>query len=169
MGRRLSATFLGDGSCVTDKKKHKAILLVGAAGSGKTSLVNRIVNATFDVHWSSPYRFQLDHAGGQTDIIKVYNINHYEGFKFDCSLTISSGRLKRGRITWSLICNYFFTVHFIVLFRKYRVIQFNLAEIIKFSDFPLFRYGPRTMNCRLYGPRFNVSFRLTQAKRKKNI
>ena len=76
-------------SCDTDKKKHKSILLVGAIGSGKTSLVNGIVNATFDVHWSSPYRFQLDNAGGQTGIIKVYDINHYEGFKFNCSLTVT--------------------------------------------------------------------------------
>ena len=65
---------------------HLTILLVGASGSGKTSLINGILNYVFGVKWADNFRFQLD--DGPTDCVKVYDIHHYEGFGVDFSLTI---------------------------------------------------------------------------------
>ena len=65
---------------------HKTILLLGASGSGKTSLINGIVNYIFGVHWQDPFRFRLDQT--DTGRFNVYDIHHYEGFNVGCSLTI---------------------------------------------------------------------------------
>ncbi len=67
------------------QKKRKTILLVGASGSGKTSLINGILNYIFDVEWTDPFRFQLSETAGR---INVYDIHHYEGFSINYSLTI---------------------------------------------------------------------------------
>ena len=71
-----------------NKDGHKTILLVGASGSGKTSLINGIANHIFGVEWDDPVRYKLDPFAGQTEFVKVYDIHHYEGFNVGCSLTI---------------------------------------------------------------------------------
>ena len=64
---------------------HKTILILGASGSGKTSLINGMLNFVFGVSWKDPFRFQLD----QTDsLLNVYDIHHYEGLNVEYSLTI---------------------------------------------------------------------------------
>ena len=39
--------------------KEKTILLVGATGSGKSTLVDGIINYVTGVNWKDPYRFTL--------------------------------------------------------------------------------------------------------------
>ena len=49
--------FLGKPPIV--KKNEKTILLVGATGTGKTTLVDGIINFVTGVAWKDPYRFSL--------------------------------------------------------------------------------------------------------------
>ena len=71
-------------------RKWRTILLVGASNSGKTSLVNSMINCVFDVEWEDPIRFQLidEQDNNQMDRIRVYDIHHTDGFLVDYSLTI---------------------------------------------------------------------------------
>ena len=80
------------------RKQHKTILLLGAAGSGKTALINSLVNYILNVDWADPFRFQLIDGhltkGGthqidtKTTKISIYDIHHAEGFNIPYSLTI---------------------------------------------------------------------------------
>ena len=79
------------------KKKQKTILLLGAAGSGKTTLINSIANFIFKVEWADPFRFQLvedklpddtHQIHTKTSKIAIYDIHHVDGFNIPFSLTI---------------------------------------------------------------------------------
>ena len=74
----------------TEVGKPRTILLVGASDSGKTSLINAMINCVFDVEWEDPFRFQLidEQDDGQMDRIRVYDIHHTDGFFVNYSLTI---------------------------------------------------------------------------------
>jgi GTPase SAR1 family protein len=39
--------------------QHKTILVMGATGSGKTTLINGMINHIFNVQWEDTFRFQL--------------------------------------------------------------------------------------------------------------
>ena len=79
-----------------DSTKHnRTIMVLGATGAGKTTLINGLINYILGVEWKDPYRFKLVHedpsksqANSQTSEVTVYKINHQEGFKIDYSLTI---------------------------------------------------------------------------------
>ena len=82
-----------------DKKgrmQHRTILVMGATGSGKTTLINGMINYIFDVEWDDPFRFQLiqeqiagrSQIDSQTSKITAYDIHHSEGFRIPYSLTI---------------------------------------------------------------------------------
>ena len=77
-------------SSKTEMGEPRTILLVGASDSGKTSLINAMINCVFDVEWEDPFRFQLidEQDDGQMDRIRVYDIHHTDGFLVDYSLTI---------------------------------------------------------------------------------
>ncbi|XP_069026292.1 uncharacterized protein [Embiotoca jacksoni] len=75
--------------------KNRTIVLLGATGSGKSTLINVMINYLVGVEWKDDFRFKLinevhlqseDHS--QTSEVTVYKINHQEGFKIDYSLTI---------------------------------------------------------------------------------
>ena len=80
------------------RKQHKTIILLGAAGSGKSTLINCLINYIFNVDWADPFRFQLidghltkDEAhqiDTKTSKISIYDIHHAEGFNIPFSLTI---------------------------------------------------------------------------------
>ena len=82
------------GTEATSKMEHKTILLMGATGSGKTALINSMINYVFNVQWENPFRLQLieekgiDEAFSQTQKITAYDIHHSEGFRIPYSLTI---------------------------------------------------------------------------------
>lgn len=76
-------------------RQNRTIMVLGATGSGKSTLVNGIINYIAGVEWKDSFRFKLVHedpaksqAESQTSEVNVYNINHQEGFKIPFSLTI---------------------------------------------------------------------------------
>jgi predicted GTPase len=76
--------------------QHKTILVMGATGSGKTTLINGMINHIFNVQWEDTFRFQLiqEQTAGRSQVdsqisrITVYDIHHAEGFRVPYSLTI---------------------------------------------------------------------------------
>lgn len=51
--------FFSIGNHVNDLHEEKTILLIGATGSGKTTLVDGIVNYVMGVNFSDPFRFTI--------------------------------------------------------------------------------------------------------------
>ena len=70
------------------KKSHKVLLLMGAKGSGKTALLNGMVNHILGVEWSDPHRFCVSEKDSGTDCVTAYTIHHVDGLKIDYSVTI---------------------------------------------------------------------------------
>nr|XP_053648736.1 LOW QUALITY PROTEIN: uncharacterized protein LOC128699919 [Cherax quadricarinatus] len=75
--------------------QEKVILIVGATGSGKTTLINGLINYIIGVNWRDDFRFKLisedtdgNQAKSQTKHITSYTIHHQEGFNFPHTLTI---------------------------------------------------------------------------------
>ncbi|XP_049454443.1 uncharacterized protein LOC125902267 isoform X1 [Epinephelus fuscoguttatus] len=76
-------------------KPNRTIMVLGATGAGKSTLINGMINYILGVKWEDSYRFKLvdedqstSQAHSQTSDVTVYNINHQEGFKIEHSLTI---------------------------------------------------------------------------------
>ncbi|XP_057368807.1 uncharacterized protein LOC130689885 [Daphnia carinata] len=76
-------------------KGCKTILLMGATGSGKTTMINAMINYVLDVQWEDPFRFMLidedgtrNQAFSQTSEITAYDIHYRNGFRIPFSLTI---------------------------------------------------------------------------------
>nr|XP_055044279.1 uncharacterized protein LOC129430772 [Misgurnus anguillicaudatus] len=74
---------------------NRTIMVLGATGAGKSTLINGMINYILGVKWEDSYRFKLvdegqlkSQAESQTSEVTVYKLNHQEGFKVDCSLTI---------------------------------------------------------------------------------
>ncbi|XP_033831919.2 uncharacterized protein LOC117379332 [Periophthalmus magnuspinnatus] len=75
-------------------KSNCTIMLMGATGAGKSTLINGMINYILGVQWTDPYRFKLvveekkSQAHSQTSEVTVYKINFDDGFMIDYSLTI---------------------------------------------------------------------------------
>ena len=89
--------------CLADKKftsnvsnnVNKVIMMVGSTGSGKTTLVNTMVNYILAVNWEDNFRFKLIHEDSanqgtsdigdqtcsQTQHVTCYTLHHIKGFK----------------------------------------------------------------------------------------
>ncbi|XP_072317598.1 uncharacterized protein [Eucyclogobius newberryi] len=63
------------------------MILVGPVGSGKTSLINAMINYVLGVKWTNVFWFLLCDEQKTSETV-VYQINHQEGFQVDFSLTI---------------------------------------------------------------------------------
>ena len=78
------------------RMQNRTILMMGATGSGKTTLINAMINYIFNVEWEDDFRFQLideqfadkSKVESQTSCIMVYDIHHSEGFRIPYSVTI---------------------------------------------------------------------------------
>ncbi|OCT75307.1 uncharacterized protein LOC108718453 isoform X1 [Xenopus laevis] len=76
-------------------KQHKIIMLVGATGSGKTTLINALINYILGVKWEDNYRLILieedtnrSQAHSQTSEVSAYQLNYIEAFTVPYNLTI---------------------------------------------------------------------------------
>ncbi|KAM7400004.1 hypothetical protein PAMA_004609 [Pampus argenteus] len=76
-------------------RQNRTIMLLGATGSGKSTLINGMINYVVGVEWKDNFRFKLidedqskPQAESRTSEVTVYNINHQDGFKIPFSLTI---------------------------------------------------------------------------------
>ncbi|XP_063049338.1 uncharacterized protein LOC134443507 [Engraulis encrasicolus] len=74
---------------------NKTIMLVGATGSGKTTLINGMINYVLGVDWEDKWRFKLineqtnkSQAHSQTSDVTAYQIYHTDEFQVPYSLTI---------------------------------------------------------------------------------
>ncbi|GLD74577.1 uncharacterized protein AKAME5_002590800 [Lates japonicus] len=83
------------GSAPTGKQSNKTIMVVGATGSGKTTLINGMINYILGVDWEDNWRFKLineetnkTQACSQTSEVTAYQIYHTDGFQVPYSLTI---------------------------------------------------------------------------------
>ncbi|XP_072115056.1 uncharacterized protein [Mobula birostris] len=77
------------------KHRMKTIMVLGATGSGKTTLINGMINYILGVKWKDDFRYKLidketgkSQAESQTSSITAYELHHQVGFKIDYSLTI---------------------------------------------------------------------------------
>lgn len=78
------------------QRPEKVLMIIGATGAGKSTLINGVVNYIFGVKWEDPERLKLifDEAQGrtqaesQTEWITSYTFNWEEGFPFPYTLTI---------------------------------------------------------------------------------
>ena len=92
---------------------HKTIIVVGATGSGKSTLINGLFNYIIGVDWEDQFRFKLvqeqqgNQAKSQTQLVTVYTIHHQKGFRVPYSLSFidtpgygdTSGVLKDNKIS----------------------------------------------------------------------
>ncbi|XP_062894941.1 uncharacterized protein LOC134341109 isoform X1 [Mobula hypostoma] len=80
---------------LSTKHGMKTIMVLGATGSGKTTLINGMINYILGVEWKDYFRYKLideetgkSQAESQTSSITAYELHHQVGFKIDYSLTI---------------------------------------------------------------------------------
>ena len=75
--------------------QQKVLMLVGATGAGKTTLINGIANYMMGVEWKDDFRFKLitekqssDQTKSQTKVITAYTFHKEQGFPLPYSLTV---------------------------------------------------------------------------------
>lgn len=90
-GKMLQKVSIGKRSkCV----EEKILMVVGATGAGKTTLINGMVNYILGVKWKDNFRFKLiteeptKEAYSKTKAITAYTIHHMQGSPVDYHLTI---------------------------------------------------------------------------------
>ncbi|XP_072298907.1 uncharacterized protein [Eucyclogobius newberryi] len=76
-------------------KNHRTIMVMGATGAGKSTLIDGMINYILGVRWEDDYRFKLvrevqkgTQAESQTSEVTVYKLNYQDGFQVKFSLTI---------------------------------------------------------------------------------
>ena len=75
--------------------QRKVLMLVGATGAGKTTLINGIANYIMGVEWADEFRFKLitekqssDQTKSQTKVITAYTFHKEYGFPLPYTLTV---------------------------------------------------------------------------------
>ncbi|XP_038672990.1 uncharacterized protein LOC119976518 [Scyliorhinus canicula] len=79
----------------TTTHSARTIMVLGATGAGKTTLINGMINYILGVEWEDNFRYKLidegtgrSQAESQTSSIAAYELHHRKGFQIDYSLTI---------------------------------------------------------------------------------
>ncbi|XP_051781748.1 uncharacterized protein LOC114644948 isoform X3 [Erpetoichthys calabaricus] len=79
----------------TSMKPSKTIMVLGATGSGKSTLINGMVNFILGVQWGDDFRFKLIHeetsrsqAESQTSAVTAYEMNYQDYFNVPYSFTV---------------------------------------------------------------------------------
>ena len=111
----------------TSPTPEKVVMLVGATGSGKSTMIDAIVNYMFGIKWDDEYRLKLvpdevepgqevDQAVSQTTMITAYTIHHQPWSTVPYTLTIidtpgfgDTGGIKRDREITEQIGKFFMT------------------------------------------------------------
>ncbi|XP_045024262.1 uncharacterized protein LOC116931385 isoform X1 [Daphnia magna] len=84
-------------SAYSQSSDHKIIILMGATGSGKSTLINGMINYILGVQWNDPFRFKCvredenaarNQAHSQTSSVTAYTLHHQEGMTIPYSITI---------------------------------------------------------------------------------
>ncbi|XP_059350252.1 uncharacterized protein LOC132087730 [Daphnia carinata] len=80
---------------LASEHRQRTILLLGATGSGKTTLINAMVNYILGVQWEDDFRFKLideptnkSQAHSQTDSVTTYDFYEMKGSRLGYSLTV---------------------------------------------------------------------------------
>ena len=80
-----------------NNQDHKVMILMGATGSGKSTLIDGMVNFILGVQWKDPFRFRCvredesqsgNQAHSQTSSVTAYTIHHQEGMAVPYSVTL---------------------------------------------------------------------------------
>ncbi|KAJ3615410.1 hypothetical protein NHX12_015735 [Muraenolepis orangiensis] len=76
-------------------RRNRTIMLLGATGSGKTTLINGMINYILGIDWKDSFRFKLidesqskSQAQSQTSHVTAYKVNYQDGFRVPYSLTL---------------------------------------------------------------------------------
>nr|XP_003229244.1 PREDICTED: neoverrucotoxin subunit beta-like [Anolis carolinensis] len=102
---------------------NKVIMVMGATGSGKTTLINGMVNYILGVQWEDEFRFKFvqeetpkTQTESETSDLMAYVVNYQEGFKVPYSLTIietpgfgDTRGIKHDKLITEKIRNFFST------------------------------------------------------------
>ena len=105
---------------------EKVVMIVGSTGSGKSTMINAVVNYMFGIDWDDQYRLKLineaasghvvNQAVSQTGMITAYTIHHQPWFTVPYTLTIvdtpgfgDTGGLKRDKEIMDQIRKFFET------------------------------------------------------------
>ena len=107
------------------KRRQRTILVLGATGSGKSTLINAMANYILGVKWEDNFRLKLidepaekSQAHSQTDDVTTYDLHYMQGSRLEYSLTVvdtpgfgDTRGIERDREIKNLIENYFKSRH----------------------------------------------------------
>ena len=91
----IAKCIIGNPRDLTLEFPEKVLMLVGATGSGKSTLINGIANYVLGVRWEDDFRFKLiteeasaDQTKSVTQTITSYSFPRLDGSPLECRLTV---------------------------------------------------------------------------------